>query len=247
MSAYIFRLDDIAPNMAWDRYVRLRTIFTRFNVKPLIAVIPQNEDPNFLQYPTIPGDFWEEVRERQRDGWHIAQHGYRHLYDSTSAGILGVSRRSEFAGHSYEEQLHRLAAGKEIFSREGIEIQTFVAPSHSFDHATLRALKELGIGAVSDGFTFYPYRYEGLLFVPQLTEMPRPCPFGVHTFCLHSNTMPESLFHRIEVFLQQHHEEVIPFEQAARYVSSDGLNSLVGYCARVALKAKRSVLPVTEY
>ncbi|MBN8549655.1 MAG: DUF2334 domain-containing protein [Deltaproteobacteria bacterium] len=241
-ASYIFRLDDIAPNMLWDRYVQLKEIFSRYSVRPLIAVVPQNEDPEFLQYPAIPVDFWSEIRERQSEGWHVALHGYRHCYDSKSAGLLGVSCRSEFAGHPYQEQLDRIQKGKDIFERESIRVETFVAPSHSYDDNTLRALRESGIRMVSDGFTPFPYREDGLLFVPQLVETPRWCPFGLHTFCLHSNTMSDHLIARVERFLAQNHRAVISFEDAQKFVTNNPLNRLAGTAARAILRLKRGLL-----
>lgn len=238
-ASYIFRLDDIAPNMDWDRYVRLREIFSRHRVRPLIAVVPQNEDPEFLRFPKIPTDFWTEIRERQADGWHVALHGYRHRYDSQSSGMLGVSKRSEFAGHTFREQHDRLAKGKAILNNQNIRVDTFVAPSHSYDRNTLMALREVGIRTISDGFALYPYYEEGLLFVPQLVETPRSFPIGLHTFCLHSNTISDRLVQKIDNFLSAHRDFVIPFEDAKKFVTENPFNRMAGLLARGALKLKR--------
>ena len=43
-TGYIFRLDDIAPNMNWQMLARVRKLFNHYNVKPIIGVIPKNED-----------------------------------------------------------------------------------------------------------------------------------------------------------------------------------------------------------
>ena len=32
MTRYILRLDDIAPNMNWDRYFALKTLFDRYRI-----------------------------------------------------------------------------------------------------------------------------------------------------------------------------------------------------------------------
>ena len=44
----------------------------------------------------------------------------------------------------------------------------FMAPSHSFDADTLRALRDLDFTSITDGFGFYPYDLHGLTAVPQL-------------------------------------------------------------------------------
>ena len=76
MAKYIFRLDDIAENMNWDNYFLLKDIFESYNVKPIIGVIPNNRDPELLEYPKGDINFWEEIRDLQKKGWAIALHGY---------------------------------------------------------------------------------------------------------------------------------------------------------------------------
>ena len=41
---YVFRLDDIAPNMNWKMMERVKKLFNTYKVKPIIGVIPKNED-----------------------------------------------------------------------------------------------------------------------------------------------------------------------------------------------------------
>ena len=36
----VIRLDDIAPNMNWDMMKKTKDLFKKYNVKPLIGVIP---------------------------------------------------------------------------------------------------------------------------------------------------------------------------------------------------------------
>lgn len=221
--------------------MQLCALFERFNVKPLLAVIPQNEDPEFLKFPRVPVDFWQEIRDRRSRGWHIGLHGFRHRYDSPSSGVLGVSKRSEFAGHSYEEQLDRLTKAKAIFDAERIPVETFVAPSHSFDTTTLKALKLIGVRVVSDGFTLYPFVEEELLFVPQLVETPRWFPFGVHTFCLHPNTLTHRLLEDTERFLERYADRVISFDEAAASATESPWNRRLATLMRGALKCKRAL------
>ena len=42
----VIRLDDIAPNMNWDMMKKTKDLFKKYNVKPLIGVIPKNEMRN---------------------------------------------------------------------------------------------------------------------------------------------------------------------------------------------------------
>ena len=55
---YIFRLDDIAPNMNWDMMSKVKKLFNDHNVKPILGVIPKNEDKELKLYPLCAFNFW---------------------------------------------------------------------------------------------------------------------------------------------------------------------------------------------
>ncbi|MFZ9238780.1 MAG: DUF2334 domain-containing protein [Burkholderiaceae bacterium] len=94
-----------------------------------------------------------------------------------------------------------------------------MAPSHSFDVETLRALRDLNFTAITDGFGFYPYELHGLTAVPQLVARPLGLGFGVETICLHVNTMSdEAIKHMIE-FIRAHHPKIISFREAKKIIS----------------------------
>jgi len=150
-----------------------------------MAVIPDNRDVS-LHKGSADGKFWNRVRKWEAMGWAIALHGYQHLYVSKSSGIVGLNRYSEFAGLSFEEQYEKLRAGLEIFAREGVQPACWVAPAHTFDENTLRALKILGLCTISDGFQLWPHTdSSGLFWIPQ--QMGRFCimPTGTWTVCIH--------------------------------------------------------------
>ena len=79
-TGYVFRLDDIAPNMRWDIMDKVKILFDKYNIKPIIGVIPKNEDKELKSYPVCTFDFWEKIKNLEKDGWEIAMHGYEHLY-----------------------------------------------------------------------------------------------------------------------------------------------------------------------
>ena len=112
---YIFRLDDICENMNWENFDKIKQIFIENDVKPIIGVIPNNQDKELKSYPKCSGDFWKEVKELQDEkGWTVALHGYNHVYDTCDSGILGINNRSEFAGLSKEVQNEKIKDGIEI-------------------------------------------------------------------------------------------------------------------------------------
>ena len=67
MARIFFRLDDITPNMNWDKFNFIVSLFGRYNIKPLLAVIPDNKDSELLRYP-IDLDFWRIIKELSQDG-----------------------------------------------------------------------------------------------------------------------------------------------------------------------------------
>lgn len=182
---YLLRFDDICPTMDWKVWNAIEEILVEQGVKPLLAVIPDNRDPKLMLDPPAP-DFWERVRAWQSRGWAIGLHGYQHRYVNGEPGILRIGRKSEFAGLDYDEQHEKLRLGLEIFGREGVRADAWVAPSHSFDWTTVDALAAHGIRTISDGLAFRPYRDQrGTIWVPQQSAMMRAMPWGVWTFCYH--------------------------------------------------------------
>jgi hypothetical protein len=144
----------------------------------------------------------------ERDLVEIAQHGYRHILERTSeSALLGQSagkrvERSEFAGFCYQEQLERILKGREILNGHGLATDYWFAPNHSFDLTTLSALKTAGFTAVSDGIALLPYKYRGLIFIPQQLWRPSWVPTGVFTICLHSNEITNNEIKSIRQFLR---------------------------------------------
>ena len=161
------RLDDITPDMDWERFLQFKALLDKYQVKPLIGVVPDNRDDNLKgSRQGAPDDFWTYVKELQSQGWSVAMHGYRHIYSTDKGGIFPLNNFSEFAGVSYEEQLRMLTEGKQILAEKGIETDIFMAPAHSYDNNTLKTLKEAGFQKLTDGFGNRPYTWKGLAFFP---------------------------------------------------------------------------------
>ena len=98
MSAqYLVRFDDVCPTMNWTIWNALEKILIEANVKPILAVIPDNQDPH-LMAGRREERFWDRAREWQARGWTIGLHGYQHLFVTQDGGIVGTHPRSEFAG-----------------------------------------------------------------------------------------------------------------------------------------------------
>src|ERR1700730_1214479 len=183
---FLLRFDDMCPTINWDVWQKLEDVMVGEGVKPILSVIPDNQDPHL--HEGEPNElFWEKVRTWQARRWTIGLHGYQHRYVSRNPGIVGLNPYSEFAGVPIEDQRAKLKQALEIFTREGVRADCWVAPAHSFDENTVSILISLGIRTISDGLTLYPHRgAQNVLWVPQQLWRFRAVPFGVWTVCIHS-------------------------------------------------------------
>ena len=185
---YLLRFDDICPTMNWTVWDAIEAQLVRFNVKPILAVIPDNRDLKLMQEPPR-ADFWDRVREWQARGWTIALHGYQHVYVNKNAGMMRLTKQSEFAGLAREEQKFKLTSALAIFEAQGVRADAWIAPSHSFDRITVEILKELGMPVISDGLWSWPFsEQDRMIWVPQQLWHFRPKPAGVWTVCNHHNS-----------------------------------------------------------
>lgn len=195
---YLLRFDDICPTMDWAVWDRIEAMLIENLVSPILAVVPDNRDPK-LAVDAARLDFWERVRGWQARGWAIGLHGFQHHYVNREGGLLGLNRQSEFAGLPEAEQMAKLRQGLAIFREQGVRADCWVAPAHSFDWATVRALSGLELRVISDGFALAPYRdRHETIWIPQQFATMHAMPAGVWTFCYHHNRMAESALHRFE-------------------------------------------------
>ena len=216
-SQYIIRLDDITPTMDWERFNRIREVFQKYHICPLIGVVPDNRDEN-LNRQESRQDFWEIICSLQQQGWSIAQHGTYHCYETEDSGILGINPFSEFAGLPYEKQYQKLQTGKNILEEHHINSDIFMAPGHTYDKNTLKALEECGFQTVTDGLYYRPYHEGDILFIPCRLQGYKKS-FGIDTICLHTNSMSDADIQELEEFIKANHDVILPFipEQIKKY------------------------------
>ena len=215
---YLLRFDDICPTMNWGNWERLENILREYEVKPILAVVPDNQDPHLSVAPPDPR-FWDRVREWQTLGWTIGMHGWQHRFVTHNAGVVGVTCRSEFAGLPRKLQQEKLGAAAKIFGRQGIRSDLWIAPAHSFDYVTMRILAELGMHYISDGFSTWPFSDSlGLLWIPQQLWTFRYRPFGTWTICFHINSWTDANIPAFESNVLKYRACISTFaEVATRY------------------------------
>lgn len=201
-----FRLDDITADMNMAKFDRIRAMFDTADVRPLIGVVPDSRDPRLHMQDPMP-DFWGFVQALQQNGWVVAMHGLHHLYITQNGGMLPLNRKSEYAGLPYEQQERMIREGREILQAHGIDTDIFMAPSHSYDENTLRALLQNGFTKVTDGFGMRPYVWHGVTFYPisfnRGKVLQNKSAAGYTTFVLHTNVMEESDFAFYEKVLRE--------------------------------------------
>ena len=200
---YIIRLDDASELMDEKKWNRVEEILDKYNVKPIVGIIPKNEDPMFNKYKKNK-DFWSRARKWQQKGWIIALHGYEHRYVTKNAGINPVHKRSEFAGLNINIQREKIKKGYLILGNHKIKPEVFFAPSHTFDKNTVKALKmETNIRIISDTIANDVYFYDDFYYIPQQSGRVRKLPFKTTTFCYHPNFMSDSEFIKLDAFIEK--------------------------------------------
>lgn len=201
----LLRLDDASEYMNVEKWKRMERLLDEYGIKPIVGVIPNNQDPDMVEvYPKDP-DFWDKVLCWQKKGWTIAMHGYTHVFETGVGGLNPVNERSEFAGVPLERQKEKICQGLALLHQHGIDPKIFFAPAHTFDENTLLALKtESDIRIISDTVANDLYYENDFHFIPQQSGCVRELPFKVVTFCYHPNIMENADFELLSIFLKKH-------------------------------------------
>jgi predicted deacetylase len=224
--------------MDWSKFERFCRGITSIGGVGLLGVIPQCEDPTLLRISSPHANFWGEIRLLASQGWAIAQHGFRHVYDRKGRTFLGVTSPGEFVAHSADEQLRRVRAGQKILEANGLGTDIFMAPKHAFDESSLSALTRAGFRFITDGFGVWPYTVGGITLLPQLISRPHGARYGVYTTCFHLDNMTEA---EIDQALQRLRTcEVVTFRQAVSISGPRVLSALARYATAAALIPRRS-------
>lgn len=207
------RIDDVTKNMDWDKFSRFEAILDKYKICPLIGVIPDNQDETLLKQDRE--DYGEWLRRRLRDGWSVAVHGRYHKYTTNKGGVFPLNCFSEFAGLSYERQLELLGGALEQMKVMGIDADIFMAPAHTFDRNTIKALNELGFKYITDGFGFYPYKKDGIIFLPIASRKGKDVnrDNGYTTIVYHPAMMNDQDFANFEGMLEKHREQLINYSE----------------------------------
>ncbi len=239
---YLVRIDDVSPYMSRERFTAVRAVLDKCGICPIMGIIPDCRDEN-IKAPEADRYSQDEYSKLIKDltaaGWIIAMHGINHVYTTEDPGLLGINPFSEFAGLSYDTQYTKLRQGREILRRLGADTRLFMAPGHSFDLNTLKALKMLGFEAVTDGMAKIPYIREGILFIP-CTLVAYNRIKGTDTICLHPNLMDDADIAELESFLKKHRDDAITYDEEMLRKEAVEYNDSIALEEATALKMRKN-------
>ena len=241
-TALLIRMDDIAENMNWSLMKKCEDLFDELNIKPLLGVIPKNEDSELLKYDKSEY-FWQEVRNWSKKGWEISMHGYNHVYGTKTykKDYFNYGGGSEFFGLSLSDQKIKIKNGLKKFVNEGIKIRSFFAPNHTYDLNTFKALDECGIINIIDGYGVFPYSYKNLNFIPQLFYKEIMLPFGIQSTQIHLNYWKEKDFSNFEKFLRRHQKKIVSFDNILNKVKSGFFIHSINFALKNCIKISRTL------
>tara|TARA_B100000029_G_scaffold412992_1_gene415818 strand:- start:164 stop:931 length:768 start_codon:yes stop_codon:yes gene_type:complete len=236
----LIRLDDIAENMNWDLMEKSESLFEKYEIKPVLGVIPNNKDKELLSYPKAD-DFWQKLRNWKSKGWEISMHGFTHVYDkdTNKKDFFKYGGSSEFCGHSLTTQMSRIESGLKKFRDEKIKIRSFFAPNHTYDENTFAALKNLGINEIIDGYGLMPYTENQIKFIPQLFYKVFALPFGIQTTQIHLNYWKQKEFDDFERFVANNSKKIITYNQALEKINDNIFYSFINFLTKKIIQTKR--------
>lgn len=222
---YLLRFDDLCPTMAREPWARFERVLEEFQIRPILAVVPDNRDPELMREPADP-NFWRKMRAWEQAGATIALHGYRHLCASSGNTLIPAQRFTEFAGVPEQVQRQWIREGLRTLRSHGLHPRLWVAPRHGFDQATLRALRAEGFPCLSDGLARRPIVRGGVMWIPQQIWAPVECDEGLWTICLHSNTAQPDAADELRAFFTRCGGQFTSFEQVIAEPLTSGLGAV---------------------
>ncbi len=231
---YLLRLDDLCPTHPPARWEQFRKVITEYRLRPILAVIPDNRDPQLNGSPYDPR-FWDQMREMEAAGAAIAVHGYQHRCLALGESLLGLDRRSEFAGVAPDTQRAWIRSGFEILRGRGLDPRLWIAPRHGFDRNTLGALQAEGVEYISDGLARVPHRRHGVIWIPQQLWSPVAKSKGLWTICIHPRTATDLDVERLRWFLKGHWPQFTSFDRVVKEFEARALGPGERMYERLAL------------
>ena len=240
------RMDDITPDMNWENFSFFVELFEKTGITPLLGIVPDNRDSSLSCGPA-DDRFAQTMRELRERGYVIAMHGCHHLYTTKKGGMFPLNHASEFAGVPYERQKEMLLYGRQKMREAGLDTDLFMAPSHSYDRNTLKALRETGFTKLTDGFGRRPYLWAGMTFYPISFMLNRSLKQknGATTMVIHANHMTDADRQSYADLFREYGDRMISYSEylqtppAKRGRVQRGAEYLLAVCKYILVRARK--------
>ncbi len=215
MRSITIRIDDVCQTMNWEAFSRFAGLLDKYEINPLIGVVPDNMDPMLdagdkrNRAFDDPAGYAAWLKRLEDKGWRIAMHGVHHVYTTTKGGLFPMNSFSEFAGVELKDQYHLIRHGIKCLRKMGIKTDIFMAPGHSFDKNTLRVLRRFGFSYITDGYGTFPYERLSFTFLPIsfLRKAELKGEDGITTFVVHPAEMEDKDFEEYEELFKERREQ----------------------------------------
>ena len=123
----ILTIDDVSPAYSLEQHKKLFEIIDKYSVPATLFVIPNYKD----KYPINSDGAWINlIKEEQRKGYEIAQHGYNHS-------------PYEFALLDYDKSKEKLILGRKLLEDVFGPSCGFRPPNWAENYEVRKALKDL--------------------------------------------------------------------------------------------------------
>jgi predicted deacetylase len=128
-TGFLVRIDDVTENMNWEMMNRCEKLFDKYNIRPLLGVIPFNKDKELLKFKK-KDNFWSKVLECQNKGWEISMHGCEHKYsiDTHKKDYFSYGGMSEFFNLPYNMQKEKIIDGLNLFKKKKYKCKIIFCP-----------------------------------------------------------------------------------------------------------------------
>ena len=239
--AILVRIDDVTENMNWEIMNKCESLFNKYNIKPILGVVPNNQDPAFLSFPKEE-NFWDKITNWQKNGWEISMHGYSHVYENETfkKDYFSIGGKSEFFGKSLEEQTSKINKGLNIFNKKKVKIRSFFAPNHTYDKNTFLALKNCGVNQVIDGYGIMPYFEMDIKFIPQLFYKLITLPIGVQCTQIHLNDWNDNNFNEFQNFIEKNKNSIVTYDFVLKNYTAGFFSKLINKLIKKILISVRN-------
>ena len=119
--------------------------------------------------------------------------------DNVKKGEDQLTLKEQQTKDQLENQKFKIKKSLKIFHQNDLDPKVWVAPAHSFDSSTLKAIsEETNIKIISDGISTFQYFNSGFHFIPQQLWSIKKKTFGLWTVCLHPDTMSDEEINEFE-------------------------------------------------